>query len=56
MHTVIKRIERCGEKFSVWNKHHFGHVRKGFEQARTRLNFLQSNDPLCQNRSEYKEA
>lgn len=46
LNSIIKKIERCGEKITVWNKEKFGHVKQGIERARTELQLLQSSDPL----------
>lgn len=38
--SVMKKIQRCGEKLMVWNKSSFGNVKKNIEKARHKLKCL----------------
>ncbi|XP_042969025.1 uncharacterized protein LOC122301700 [Carya illinoinensis] len=54
--AVIRKIQCCGEKRTIWNKSKFGHVRQGIEKARSKLKWLQASDPCFQKRDEHGKA
>lgn len=56
MHSVMRKIEVCGERVIVWNKEVFGNVKKGLEKARANLQSIQRSDPRGNRRHEHKAA
>ncbi|XP_042954684.1 uncharacterized protein LOC122291103 [Carya illinoinensis] len=54
--TVMRKIQHCGEKLTVWNKNSFGHVQRNLRKAKERLFIAHQADPLSYDRQKIQEA
>ncbi|XP_042951290.1 uncharacterized protein LOC122285342 [Carya illinoinensis] len=53
---VMRKIQHCGEKLTVWNKTIFGHVQRNLKKAKDQLCLVHQADPLSDNRQKLQEA
>ncbi|XP_042944747.1 uncharacterized protein LOC122278633 [Carya illinoinensis] len=54
--TVLKKIQCCGEKLTVWNKASFGHVQRSLKVAQEKLQLAHQMDPLSHDKQKLQEA
>ncbi|XP_042950220.1 uncharacterized protein LOC122282326 [Carya illinoinensis] len=56
LNTIMKKIEHCSEKLSVWNRSSFGNVQRNLHKAKEKLRLAHQADPFSLNRQQIQMA